>query len=255
MPDPLYAANLMNDRRINVLADPAAVARAAAELFVQSADEAIARQGRFSVALSGGSTPQALYALLASEPFINKVDWSKVHFYFADERCVGPADPQSNYGMVREILLNHLPIPSANVNRMKGEIDPHEAAIEYGQMLKSTFGDGGLDLVLLGMGEDGHTASLFTHTAALAETRHRCVANFVEKLNAWRLTLSAPFINRAGAVALLVCGQSKAPAIQRVLEESPDPQKYPVLLIHPASGNLLWLLDAAAAGMDPEHAT
>ncbi|MCC6422963.1 MAG: 6-phosphogluconolactonase [Phycisphaerales bacterium] len=239
----------MNEGKINVLADPSAVAQAAAELFVQSSHEAIARQGKFSVALSGGTTPRALYALLAADPFINAVDWSNTFIFFADERCVPPDDPQSNYGMVRETLLNHLQIPSTNIHRMKGEIDPQSAAMEYGKMLKQTFGDGGMDLTLLGMGDDGHTASLFPHTSALAEKSHRCVANFVDKLNTWRLTLSAPFINHSHAVALLVCGPSKAATIQRVMEEPPSPQQFPIQLIQPQSNNLLWLLDVAAAGM------
>lgn len=242
----------MQDRKINVLSDADAVARAAAEGFVESTQEAIERQGRFAVALSGGSTPKALYALLAGDEFAGRVDWSKVQVFFADERCVSPEDPQSNYGMVREILLRHLPMPSGNVHRMRGEIDPLEAAIEHGRLLKQTFGEGGLDLVLLGMGEDGHTASLFPYSAALAEDRHRCVADHVEKLNAWRLTLTAAFINRAESVVLLVTGESKAPTVRQVMEESPDPRKFPVQLIRPQSGRLLWLLDAAAAGMNGE---
>lgn len=243
----------MDDRVIKVLADPPAVALAVAEMFLESAKEAIERQGRFTVALSGGSTPRALYELLATDGFIGRVDWAKVQVFFADERCVPPEDPQSNYGMVRDILLRHLPMPEGNVHRMKGEIDPQAAAIEYGRLLKRMFGEEGLDLVLLGMGDDGHTASLFPHTAALTEDHHRCVANYVEKLKAWRLTMTAMFINRSREVAVLVTGQNKAITLRRVLEEASDPQTFPVRLIQPNHGRVHWMLDAAAAGMTGEQ--
>lgn len=237
---------------MKVLADPPAVALAVAEMFLDSAREAIVRQGRFTVALSGGSTPRALYELLATDGFIGRVDWANVQIFFADERCVPPDDPQSNYGMVREILLRHLPMSEENIHRMKGEIDPQTAAIEYGQLLKQIFGEGGLDLVLLGMGEDGHTASLFPHTAALAENHHRCTANYVEKLKAWRLTMTAMFINRSREAVMLVTGQNKAKTLQQVMEEAPDPQTFPVQMIRPLDGPVHWMLDAAAAGMIEE---
>jgi len=166
---------------------------------------------------------------------------------------VPPDHKDSNYRMAREALLSKVPIPGDNVYRMAGERDPNTAAREYGQMLKEKFGDGGIDLVLLGMGDDGHTASLFPETEALDETKHRCVANFVPKLNTWRLTLTAPFINRSAQVILLVSGASKAQRLQEVLEGAPDPRRLPVQLIKPASGRLTWLVDAAAAGMTGEE--
>lgn len=238
------------DGQIKVLPDVAGIARETADLIVASALDAISIKGTFSLALSGGHTPEALYALLAEEPYRSAVDWAKVEIFFGDERCVPPDSPESNYGMARTKMLSKLPIPGDNVYRMRGEIDPNEAAKEYGQMVKEKFGDGGIDLVLLGMGPDGHTASLFPGTEALNETRHRCVANYVPKLKAWRITLTAPFINRSGAVAILVAGKDKAERLQEVLEGPRDPQKLPIQLIRPESGSLLWLVDVAAAGME-----
>jgi 6-phosphogluconolactonase len=153
--------------------------------------------------------------------------------------------------MAREALLEKVSIPAQNIHRMRGEIDPQQAAKEYGQLLKDHQGDGGLDLVLLGMGDDGHTASLFPHTDALREQKHRCVANYVEKLKTWRLTLTAPFINRASQVIVLVAGVAKADRVTEVLELADDPDRLPIQMIDPRpnGGTLLWMLDAAAAGM------
>jgi 6-phosphogluconolactonase len=164
-----------------------------------------------------------------------------------------PAEhPESNYRMARETLLSKVPIPVENVHRMRGEIEPNEAAKEYGQLLKEKFGDSGLDLIFLGLGEDGHTASLFPGTAAVGETKHRCVANYAEHSTtgkSWRITLTAPFINRCEQIVFLVAGAKKAEALTKILEGPRDPNKYPAQLIEPASGRLVWLVDAAAAGM------
>ena len=238
------------ERQIKVSPDLNAVAKETADVIVASASEAIDARGRFSIALSGGKTPEALFALLAQEPYRSIIDWAKVQVFFGDERCVPPDSPQSNYGMARRTLLTKVPIPGDNVYRMRGEIDPNEAAKEYGQMLKEKFGDGGLDLVLLGMGDDGHTASLFPGTQALNETKHRCVANFVPKLNTWRITLSAPFINQSKRVLILVAGKEKAQRLQEVLEGPRDPQRLPIQLIAPTNGQLVWMVDADAAGMN-----
>ena len=156
--------------------------------------------------------------------------------------------------MAAESLLTRVPIQPENVHRMRGEIDPNEAAIEYGQLLKQKFGDGGPDLVLLGMGDDGHTASLFPNTEALNETKHRAVANRVGKLNTWRITMSAPFINRAREVVVLVAGAGKAKRLAEVLEGPRELQRLPVQLIAPALGKLTWIVDAAAAGMHEDDA-
>ncbi|HSU68701.1 MAG TPA: 6-phosphogluconolactonase, partial [Tepidisphaeraceae bacterium] len=182
----------MSTPEIKVVPDPAAVAMEGAERFVDAAGQAIEAHGKFSVVLSGGHTPKAMFELLSQEPFRSQVTWEKVEVFFGDERCVPPESEESNYRMARESLLANVPIPGDNVYRIRGEIAPQEAAIEYGQMLKEKFGDGGLDLVMLGMGPDGHTASLFPGTEALHEIKHRVVANFVPKLNAWRVTMTAP---------------------------------------------------------------
>lgn len=239
----------MTSPEIKVLPDAASLAREAGERIATAAVEAINTHDTFSLALSGGATPKPIYELLAQEPFRSRVDWNKVEIYFGDERCVPPDSPQSNYRMANDALLSRVPIAAGNVHRIRGEIDPNEAAKEYGQMLKERFGDGGLDLVLLGMGPDGHTASLFPGTQALHEAHHRCVANFVPKLNAWRVTLTAPFINRSKQVMLLVAGADKSQILSKVLEEPADAERYPVQSIQP-EGRLIWLMDAAAAGME-----
>src|SRR3954452_3621314 len=203
---------------IKVLPTPVAVAEEAARRVVLAAHAAIELNDEFSLVLSGGSTPKALYQLLASDPYRDQIDWTKVHIYFGDERCVPPDHSDSNYRMARDTLLGKTPIPGDNVYRMRGESDPNEAAIEYGRMLKEHFGDGGPDLVLLGMGDDGHTASLFPQTEALKETKHRCVANHVPKFNVFRITMTAPFINRADSVLVMVSGKTKSARVQEVLE-------------------------------------
>src|SRR3954471_13123973 len=165
---------------IKVFPDAHAIAEDAARRIAEAAEASIKLRDRFSLALSGGSTPKLLHQVLA-EKYRDAIDWLKVEIFFGDERCVPPDHPESNYRMVAETLLSKVPIPGANVYRMRGEIDPNEAAKEYGLMLKEKFGEeGGLDLTLLGMGEDGHTASLFPRTPAVNETRHRCVANYAE---------------------------------------------------------------------------
>jgi len=233
---------------IQVRPDLASLTQEAADRIAAAAQAAIKAQDVFSIALSGGSTPKPVYERLAQEPYRSKIDWSKVQIFFGDERCVPPDSDQSNYRMAREALLAKVPIPAANVHRIRGEIDPNAAATEYGQLLKERFGDGGLDLILLGMGPDGHTASLFPGTTALHEARHRCVANYVEKLKTWRVTMTAPFINRAAAVMFLVSGADKAQRVAEVISGPRDPDRLPSQLISPTSGRLIWLLDAAAAG-------
>lgn len=234
---------------IKVLPDAAALAAEAAERFITLARESTEQRGRFSVALSGGHTPETMFQLLAQEPYRSQVAWEKVEIFFSDERCVPPDSQESNFRMANEALLKKVPIPGDNVYRMRGEIDPNEAATEYGQVLKEKFADRGLDLIFLGMGPDGHTASLFPGTEALREAKHRCVANYVPKFNAWRITMTAPFINRAQTVMFLVTGADKAERVKDVLEGPPDPERLPSQLIRPDPGTLVWLLDVAAAGM------
>jgi len=235
---------------IRVFKDSPAVAQAAAEMIVAGAREAAAAGRNFSLVLSGGSTPKLLYQLLAAEPYRSRVDWTRMEIYFGDERVVAVDHADSNFKMANEALISRVPLKPENVHRMRGEIDPNQAAIEYGQMLKARFGEGGPDITLLGMGDDGHTASLFPHTSALDETQHRCVAHFVEKSTtgkSWRITLTAPFINRSATVLLLVTGASKAARLAEILHGPRDPKRLPIQLIDPASGQLIWMLDEAAA--------
>ena len=235
--------------KIRVFPDAEAVAQAAAELVVYMAQAAIESRGEFSIGLSGGNTPRPLYQLLANELLVNRIDWARVHIFFCDERCVAPAHADSNFRMASETLLDLVPLLPTNIHRMRGEIDPEAAATEYGQLLKARFGDGGLDLAILGMGEDGHIASLFPGSKALEEQDHRCVANYVEKLHNWRLTLTAPFLNRSQEILVLVTGAAKAATVREVLEGERDPKQWPIQLIDPPEGRVTWMMDAAAAEM------
>lgn len=238
---------------VTVVADPAALAREAAERFAGAAAEALARGGRFTIALVGGATPKLLYALLATEPHRRHLPWRETHVFWGDERCVPPDHPESNYRMAHETLLRHLPIPPEQIHRMRGEDpDPERAAAEYEERLRTAFpGRAGalprFDLVLLGMGADGHTASLFPHTEAVRETQRWVVRNHVPKFQADRLTLTAPVINKGAAVLFLVAGGDKAAALQAVLEGPADPERLPAQLIRPTAGRLVWLVDRAAA--------
>lgn len=240
--------------RIRVLATPQDVARFAADHLLDAARQAVAVNGSFSLALSGGSTPRLLYQLLAGEPYLSEFPWADTEIFFGDERCVPPDHPDSNYRMARETLLSKVPVPATSVHRMKGEIDPAAAAREYQQLLQERFGVGpGIDLVLLGLGEDAHTASIFPDTPAAGETAAWVLGYFAEKSStgpSWRVTLTAPFINRSKEVVFLICGASKATPLQQVLEGPCNPQHLPAQLIRPASGQLLYVLDAAAADMD-----
>ena len=237
---------------IRVFPTPDELVAEMAEFIVAAFNQAQAAGVMFSLFLSGGSTPKALHKVLASEPFKSRIDWRAVELYFGDERCVPPDSPDSNYKMAVDTLINLVPIPPGNVFRMKGEIDPEQAAKEYGQMLKEKFQDEGPDLLLLGMGDDGHTASLFPNTTALQEEKHRCVANhvpydYIPKGTNWRITLTLPFINKSREIYILATGAAKAKRIAEVLEIGEE--KYPIERVNPANGKLTWMMDAAAAGM------
>jgi len=242
-------------RRLEVLEDMNAVAHRAADLFVRASQQARAR-GTFTVALSGGSTPRAFHTLLAQPPYRDQVDWTQVHFYWGDERYVPPDDQESNFRMARETLLEHVPVRAEQIHRMPTEqADPEQAAAQYAQELRQGFGlmPGQLprfDLVYLGMGPDGHTASLFPHTAALAVTDALVVANYVPKFATYRLTLTVPVLNAAANIAFLVAGPDKVDALAAVLEGPRAPEDYPSQLVAPADGTLYWIVDrAAAAGL------
>ena len=242
----------MAELETKVFANPAELTAEAARRVVAAARQRLTDGHQFfSLVLSGGTTPKALYEELAGEPYKSQLNWSQVEVYFGDERCVGPDHPDSNYLMAHTAMLGKLPLPEPNIHRMMGEIPPEQAAREYGELLKAKFHDGGPDLVLLGMGDDGHTASLFPNTAALDETHHRCVANVVPQHNTTRLTMTYPFLNKAKEVIVLVTGEKKAARLEEVLHGPKDVHRLPIQGIAPA-GKLTWLLDAAAAGMTEE---
>lgn len=238
-------------RRFVVCDDAEGVARAGAELFVSTMGEAIRERGRASVALSGGSTPRRMYELLASEPWASKVDWGRVHFFWGDERCVPPQDRASNYRMACEAMLTALPVPKENIHRIPGEASPPERAAEEYESEMRKFFDGPLptfDLILLGLGTNAHTASLFPNSNALREQSRWVVADFIEEINACRITLTVPVLNNARDVAFLVCGAEKAEVVRDVVAGKVDPQRKPAQLIRPVNGNQTWVLDRAAAG-------
>src|SRR5437588_1011311 len=235
---------------VRVFDDPEQVAREAAGLFVRLSIEAVSERGSFSVALSGGTTPRRVYELLASDDYRTQVTWASVHVFFGDERTVPPDHADSNYRMANEALLSLVPIPAKNVHRMNGVGDAAANASEYESELRAFFGDGPwprLDLVMLGMGDDGHTASLFPGSAALEEQQAWVVANWVEKFQTWRITLTAPAINAARRVLFLVTGAGKADRLREVLKGERDPARLPSQLIQPRDGTLEWLVDRAAA--------
>jgi 6-phosphogluconolactonase len=239
---------------VHVVADATQLAAEGAHFFAQRAAEAIARRGAFRVALSGGSTPRALYQRLATlKGTDGAIDWSRVHLFFGDERHVPPDHADSNYRMVKEALLTHAPIPGANVHRIKTEMpDAGDAASNYEQAIRNEFhiqpGEWPrFDLVLLGMGPDGHTASLFPDTPVLYERSRIAAAVWVVSMQTWRVTLTPPVLNRARHVLFLVSGAEKAATLHAVLEGPPEPDRLPAQLIAPSDGLVHWYVDTAAA--------
>jgi 6-phosphogluconolactonase len=231
-----------------VFESPAEVARAAAQIFVERCRDAVARNNGFAVALSGGSTPKLLYALLADrkEPFRDQIAWKKIFFFFTDERNVPPDHPDSNYRMAHEAMFAHA--PKTTVVRISGEEPADRAAEEYEHILEEVFEEmPDLDLIFLGLGEDGHTASLFPHSPALKETERLVVAPWVEKLNAYRITLTLPVLNNGNSVIFLVTGASKAEILRDVIYTDKKPDLYPAQAISPTNGAVSWLVDKAAA--------
>lgn len=237
---------------IRTLTTPQELFSAAAEEVVRAAQEAVAQRGRFTIALSGGSTPKSLFNLLATNAK-NVLPWDRMFFFWGDERHVPPSDPDSNYRMAEETMLSKIPVAAGNVFRFAAE-NPDAAAVAdaYEQTLRKFFAlQPGefprFDLILLGMGPDGHTASLFPNTAGLQEKSRLVIANWVDKLKTSRLSLTLPVINAAACVAFLVSGTDKAPALHAVLEGDAPGEQYPSKLIHPVDGKLIWLIDRAAA--------
>jgi 6-phosphogluconolactonase len=240
---------------IVVVKDSVALSYKAAEILVGCIAEVLEQRPYFSIALSGGSTPKILFSLLVEDDSLRKkIPWNKMHFFWGDERHVPPEDAQNNYRMAYETMLAKAPVPPENIHRMPTEqFDAGKVAADYEQELRKFFRlkSGELpvfDFNLLGIGPDGHTASLFPGTEALHEQRHLVVANWIEKFQTNRITLTAPVLNNAGTIVVLVSGQEKAEILKRILEGEYQPDLLPSQLIRPNHGRLLWLVDQAAAG-------
>ncbi|MBO0789995.1 MAG: 6-phosphogluconolactonase [Ktedonobacteraceae bacterium] len=236
---------------ITIYPDTDTLSHAAAGYIIQAANEAIVRHGRFTIALSGGSTPRKLYGMLGQEPYRNQINWSLVEIFWSDERCVPPDDPESNYRLAHEVLLSKVPIPTSQVHRMPAdEADRDAASQAYTDTLRRVFGTNGtpdIDLIQLGMGPEGHTASLFPHQASLHEEQRLIMPVTVPKPPPPRLTFTPPLLNAARNVLFLVTGAEKDEAIQAVLEGPYQPDEYPAQIVRPPHGIVTWMLDEAAA--------
>jgi 6-phosphogluconolactonase len=240
-----------------------ALIRAAADAVVGAAAAAVGQTGRFVLALSGGSTPRELYRLLAAPAYAARIEWPRTDVFWGDERCVPPDDPASNYRMAREALLDHVAVSADRVHRVRGEEDPHAAAAAYEKTLRHVFATPidrprvepatRFDLVLLGMGGDGHTASLFPGSPGLRERDRWVVADRVNATPPWRVTLTLPVINAATELVFLVAGADKATPLQRVLEGPRAAEPLPAQLVAPTHGRLRWLVDRAAAARLARH--
>jgi 6-phosphogluconolactonase len=245
----------MDKPQIKIFPTPAAMSLAAAELFSQLTNAAADKQHSVHVALSGGSTPTALFQLLAQPPYQDSIPWNKMHFYWADERCVPPEDAESNYGQAWQSLLSKVPVSQQNIHRVLGELEPKTAAQDYVIQLKQN-GTGALawpvlECVLLGMGADGHTASLFPGQVNPAETTAPAIAVTADYMGrpANRVTLTPLVINSARHVLFMVTGENKAHALSEVLQGAEDPLHFPAQRIRPVNGDVTWLVDQAAAGL------
>ena len=244
------------EREIRILIDGAAIAQRAAQEFVQAAGSAVREKGSFHVALAGGSTPKALYGLLATDPALrSQVPWDKMYLFFGDERHVGPEHPDSNFRMATEAMISKVPLKPEQVTRIKGEYpDTEQAALEYEKALRANFKlrDGEyprFDLLLAGMGNEGHTLSLFPGTRALHTNGRVAVRNWVGKLYTERITLTAPAASNAARILFMVTGADKALALKAVLEGPYEPEQLPAQFLQPKNGRLLWLVDTAAGSM------
>ena len=239
--------------KLRVFPDRETLAFAAAHHFLSIAQAAILHRGRFMVAFSGGTTPRMLFQRLNRTRMQDSLNWNQVHIFWGDERCVPPDDTESNYRMAREALIDSLPIPASNIHRYMTERPPEEAAQQYQEELQSSFGlvdkdsPPVFDLILLGLGGDGHTASLFPGTSVLKEKERWAAAVYVEKLGVWRVTLTLPVLNAAREILFLVVGESKAQVLQEVLAADEEVMKYPAQLVQPISRRLYWFVDGKAA--------
>jgi 6-phosphogluconolactonase len=249
-------------RPIQIIAKVASTAaevnQLSAQMFTDCVTQAVAARGVARIAISGGSTPRAVFQLLAnpSEPYVGSIPWDKLQLFWVDERCVPPDHEESNFRMTKAAMLDKVPLPAENIHRMEGELDPEEAASRYEAEIRNTLRLEGaqtpvFDLIILGLGPDGHTASLFPHTDGLHEMGRIVMANHVPQKDVWRITLTLPVILQGKEVAFLIEGADKAEMVQIVFGGGYDPETYPAQLIRPASGRLTLLMDSAAAAQLP----
>ena len=241
-----------------IAADQPTYLKKAAQLILESAIKSVQERGRFAIALSGGSTPKKLLFLLAEDYYRSRIPWANTHVFWGDERCVPPDHADSNYKMAREALLSKVSLPPSHVHRIPSEMEsPRDAAKAYEQELKLFFKFDRpfpkFDFMMLGVGEDGHTASLFPGTVALVEQEKWVVANFVEKLSAYRITMTFPVINHSRRIVVLCEGESKAGIVKEIFRDDLPPLRHPIQRVQPLQGELIWLLDAASASKLPAN--
>ena len=227
----------------------------AAHLISSAAADAIRQRGMFSIALSGGSTPKGLFQLLATPAWRDRIDWSKTHVFWGDDRYVPHTDQRSNFRMTKETLLDRVGVPESNIHPIPTDVSPEEAALRYEQTLREVLHDGAdfpkIDLNLLGLGENGHTASLFPHRPILHEGKRLVISDFVPEANMHRITMTVPMINAGRKIVFLMAGESKSDVVRDVITGPQQPGQLPAQLINPTNGDLIWLLDAAAASKLP----
>ncbi len=236
---------------LNIYKDADELSMGVAKWLTGYITDTLKKKDRFTIALSGGSTPHKLHTLLAGPPFKDQIDWSKLHIFWGDERAVPFEDSRNNAKMAYDTLLNHVKVPASQIHIMRTDIEPEAAAAAYEKVLHHYFHahETSFDLVFLGMGDDGHTLSLFPGTQVIHEENKLALAYYLEAQGMYRITLTAPIVNRSAAIAFLVAGSSKAPALKEVIEGDYNPDKYPSQIIKPASGEVYWFTDEAAAAL------
>jgi len=247
MLEPEKKISIDNRRTVVIPGDKEKTLNFCAEHLALLSRQSIEDHGAFYIALSGGSTPKALFQRICNEPLSNQIEWDKWHIFWSDERTVGPNHSDSNYRMAMESGLKNMPIPSSQIHRIEGELDPHEAATKYEQAIQSTLEEHPFDLIMLGMGEDGHTASLFPGTEGLSETNKLFIANFVPQKETWRLTFTYPLINQAKNIAIYVIGASKQEMLHKIVSEKPH--TFPVEKVGDKNHPATWMADRDAASL------
>jgi 6-phosphogluconolactonase len=247
--------NLNPQNKINIIQTTEALAKAAADKMLGISQQAIERNGRFVIALSGGSTPERLFKLLAKPPYLNQITWDKTFVFWGDERFVPSDDHRNNSNRAKSLLLNHVPIPAINIHPIPVDLKPEESAKEYEKTIKKLFDKESpcFDLIFLGLGEDGHTASLFPGTDVVFENKKLVKEVYVEEQSMYRITMTPALINQAHNIVFLVEGEKKAKILKTILTEPRQTNKFPAQIIQPEKGNLYWFLDKKAAALLPDN--